>query len=54
MNPKFGPFTLVTMDSDNGKFAVFNRKNDRAFAFKQKDFKVDADGTDFDMKDAAT
>ncbi len=54
MHPKFGPFTLVTMDSDNGKLAVFNRKHDRAFTFKREDFPLDIRDLDFDTMDATT
>ena len=54
MHPKFGPFTLVTMDSDNGKLAVFNQKHDRVFTFRQEDFKLDTSDMDFDTMDATT
>lgn len=54
MHPKFGPFNLVTTDGDNGKLAVFNRKHDRAFTFRQEDFRLNTSDTDFDMMDATT
>ena len=51
---KFGPFTLVTMDSDNGKLAVFNRKHDSVFTFRQEYFRLNTHDLDFDMMDATT
>ena len=54
MHPRFGPFTLLALDRDNTKFGVFNKKNDRAFTFKLDDFKLDLDGTHFDLDDATT
>ena len=54
MHPRFGPFTLLALDSENVKYGVLNKKNDRAFTFKHSDFKLDTDGTDFDLEDETT
>lgn len=54
MHPKLGPFTLLALDRDNLKIGVFNQKQDRALTFKIDEFKLDSDGTDFDLEDATT
>ncbi len=54
MHPKFGPFKLQCLDKPQDKYTVLNRKGDRAFTFKGKDYQLDLANTDFDVLDDST
>lgn len=54
MHPKFGPFTVRCLDANSDKYAIFNRKEDRAYTFKGCDYKLETTGTNFDLEDKAT
>jgi hypothetical protein len=54
MHPKFGPFTLQCIDHKTDKYTVLNRKEDRAYTFKGKDYTLDLQDTDFELQDAST
>ncbi len=54
MHPKFGPFKLQCLDKPQDKYTVLNRKEDRAYTFKGKDYHLDLDNTDFDLHDTNT
>ena len=54
MHPKFGPFKLLCVDIKQDKYTVLNRKEDRAFTFKGKDYHLDLGNTAFDLHDATT
>ena len=54
MHPKFGPFTLQCLDQKQDKYTVVNRKEDRAYTFKGKDYLLDVSDTNFDLQDAST
>jgi hypothetical protein len=54
MHPKFGPFTLQCLDQKQEKYTVLNRKEDRAYTFKGKDYLLDLSQTNFDLQDPPT
>jgi hypothetical protein len=54
MHPKFGPFKLQCLDKPQDKYTVLNRKEDRAYTFKGKDYQLDLNNTDFDVQDTST
>ena len=54
MHPKFGPFKLLCVDIRQDKYTVLNRKDDWAFTFKGKDYRLDLGTTTFDLHDATT
>ena len=54
MHPKFGPFTIQCLDVDGDKYTILNRKEDRAYTFKGRDYQLETAGTNFDLDDTAT
>jgi hypothetical protein len=54
MHPKFGPFTIQCLDVDGDKYTILNRKEDRAYTFKGRDYQLETTGTNFDLDDMAT
>ena len=54
MHPKFGPFTIQCLDVDGDKYTILNRKEDRAYTFKGRDYHLETTGTNFDLDDMAT
>lgn len=53
-HPKFGPFKIQCLNVIADKFAIFNRKGDRAYTFQGKDYCLDTTGMDFDLDDPDT
>jgi hypothetical protein len=54
MHPRFGPFTIQCLDVAGDKYTILNRKQDRAYTFKGREYHLETAGTNFDLDDTAT